>query len=41
MRWQEWIYEGFEIRPPPLRNCIRNVLLIIDTLARELGPKWY
>ena len=40
MRWQERIHERLKIRPPPLRKRIRNLPLIVDTLARELGPGW-
>ena len=39
MRRQKRIHEGFEIGPPPLRNGIRNVPLVIDALTRELGPR--
>ena len=35
----EWIHERFEIGPPPLSERVCNLPLIIDTLARELGPR--
>ena len=36
----KWIHERFEIGPPPLSERVCNLPLIIDTLARELGPRW-
>ena len=36
----EWIHERFEIGPPPLSERVCNLPLIIDTLARELSPRW-
>lgn len=34
--WDERIHEGLEIRPPPLRQGIANLPLLIDALAAEL-----
>ena len=36
MRRQKRIHERFEIRPPPLRQRVANLPLIVHTLAREL-----
>ena len=36
VRRDERIHERFEIRPPPLCKCIRNLPFVIDTLARKL-----
>ena len=36
MRWDEWVHEGLEIRPPPLRQRITNLPLLIDALATKL-----
>ena len=35
----EWIHERFEVGPPPLSERVCNLPLVIDTLARELGPR--
>lgn len=36
VRRQKGIHEGFEIGSPPLRQCVTDLPLIIDALAREL-----
>ena len=40
MRWAVWVHERLKTGSPPLRNRISNLPLIVDTLARELGPGW-
>ena len=40
MRRVEWIHERLEIGSPPLSDRVCNLPLIIDTLSRELSPRW-
>lgn len=40
MRRDERIHECFEVGPPPLRQCVANLPLIVDTLASELRADW-
>lgn len=37
MRWDKWVHESLEIRPPPLRQGVTDLPLLIDALAAELG----
>ena len=36
MRWDERVHEGLEIWPPPLRQCVTNLPLVVDAFASEL-----
>ena len=36
MRWDKGVHERLEIGPPPLCQCIPDLPLIVDTLARKL-----
>jgi hypothetical protein len=40
VRWDEGVHEGLEVGPPPLRQCVADYPLVIDTLARELCADW-
>jgi hypothetical protein len=34
------VHEGLEVGPPPLRECIANVPIIVDTFASKLRSYW-
>ena len=38
VRGQERVHERLEVRPPPLRQRIAHLPLVVDGLAAELGP---
>jgi hypothetical protein len=36
MARQEWVHEGLEVGAPPLRKCVADIPVAIDSLAGEL-----
>lgn len=37
MSWDEWVHEGLEVWPPPLRKAVANLPLVIHPFAGELS----
>lgn len=40
VRGDEGVHKCLKVWPPPLRKCVADLPLIIDTLARELCADW-
>lgn len=40
MSRKERVHEGLEIGPPPLRKCVANLPIVVNTFARELRAHW-
>jgi hypothetical protein len=40
VRRDEWVHESLEIGSPPLRQCVADLPLVVDTFACELGADW-
>jgi len=36
VRGDEWVHEGLEVGPPPLRKRVADLPLIVDAFTREL-----
>lgn len=40
MSRKERVHEGLEIGSPPLRKCVANLPIVVNTFARELRAHW-